>query len=136
MHLNSGVEPEAPNLTFNKYTGKPTASIELAHHPSSLLMSRIYLSWGMGVESNAILTRWLNDPTSRDFPLEALTVITAQTGDEHIDTKTYCETYILPLLRTNRVRLVQVARAELTNYPMNYYSPAPSHNLLAYINAP
>ena len=74
-------------------------------------MSRIYLSWGMGVESNAILTRWLTDPTSRDFPLEHLTVITAQTGDEHVDTKTYCETYILPLLRNHRIRLVQVARA-------------------------
>lgn len=74
-------------------------------------MSRIYLSWGMGVESNAILTRWLTDPTSRDFPLEHLTVITAQTGDEHVDTRTYCETYILPLLRNHRIRLVQVARA-------------------------
>jgi hypothetical protein len=74
-------------------------------------MNRIYLSWGMGVESNAILTRWLTDPTSRDFSLEELTVITAQTGDEHTDTKTYCETHILPLLRKNRIRLVQVARS-------------------------
>src|SRR5689334_2406022 len=74
-------------------------------------MSRIYLSWGMGVESNAILVKWLTDPTSRDFSLEQLTVITAQTGDEHIDTKTYCETHILPLLRNNQIRLVQVARA-------------------------
>ena len=48
-------------------------------------MSKIYLSWGMGIESNAILTRWLTDPTSRTFSLEDLTVITAQTGDEHID---------------------------------------------------
>ncbi len=56
-------------------------------------------------------SRELTDPTSRDFPLEDLTVITAQTGDEHIDTKTYCETHILLLLRTNRIRLVQVARA-------------------------
>lgn len=74
-------------------------------------MSKIYLSWGMGIESNAILTRWLTDPTSRNFSLEDLTVITAQTGDEHIDTKTYCEKHILPLLRRNNVRLVQVARA-------------------------
>ena len=121
-------------------------------------MTRIYLSWGMGVESNAILTRWLTDPKSRDFSLEELTVITAQTGDEHTDTKTYCETHILPLLRKNRIRLVQVARSgrfeedgieilddsmhprtlyieELTNCPMNYSSPAPSHNSLASINA-
>lgn len=29
----------------------------------------------------------------------------------NIDTKTYCETHILPLLRSNRIRLVQVARS-------------------------
>jgi hypothetical protein len=74
-------------------------------------MSKTYLSWGMGVESNAIITRWLTDPASRDFSLEELTLITAQTGDEHIDTKTYCEKHILPLLRANKIRLVQVARA-------------------------
>jgi hypothetical protein len=74
-------------------------------------MSQIYLSWGMGVESNAAITRWLTDPTSRDFSLRDLTVITAQTGDEHRDTKLYCEKHILPLLRANNIRLVQVARA-------------------------
>jgi hypothetical protein len=71
----------------------------------------IYLSWGMGEESNTILDRWATDPSSRDFPLENLTVLTAQTGDEHQDTKTYCEKHILPLLRANNIRLVQVARA-------------------------
>lgn len=74
-------------------------------------MSRIYLSWGMGVESTAILLRWLIDPKSRNFPLSHLTVITAQTGNEHRDTKTLSERYILPLLRVNNIRLVQVARA-------------------------
>lgn len=74
-------------------------------------MSKVYLSWGMGVESNAAITRWLTDPTSRDFSLGDLTVITAQTGDEHKDTKLYCEKHILPLLRANNIRLVQVARA-------------------------
>lgn len=65
----------------------------------------------MGVESTAILIRWLTDPTSRNFPLSQLTVITAQTGDEHRDTKALCERYIFPLLRANSIRLVQVARA-------------------------
>lgn len=65
----------------------------------------------MGVESTAILIRWLTDPKSRDFPLSQLTVITAQTGDEHRDTKNFCERYVLPLLRANKIRLVQVARA-------------------------
>lgn len=74
-------------------------------------MIRVYLSWGMGVESTAILLRWLIDPKSRNFPLSQLAVITAQTGDEHRDTKALCEQYILPLLRANNIRLVQVARA-------------------------
>lgn len=39
-------------------------------------MTRVYLSWGMGVESTAILVHWLLDPESRNFPLSQLTVIT------------------------------------------------------------
>jgi len=65
----------------------------------------------MGVDSTAILTRWLTTPQSRDFPLQLLTVLVAQTGDEWQSTKNLCETYILPLLRRHRIRLVQVARA-------------------------
>lgn len=71
----------------------------------------VYLSWGMGVESSAILARWIMEPESRDFPLDRLTVITAQTGDEWSDTKALCEEYMFPLLRAHGVRLVQVARA-------------------------
>lgn len=73
--------------------------------------SSVFLSWGMGVESTAILTRWLADPSSRNFPLSALTVLVAQTGNEWQSTKALCETYILPLLARHRIRLVQVARA-------------------------
>jgi hypothetical protein len=69
-----------------------------------------YLSWGMGVESTAILVRWILDPSSRPCELEDLVVVVAQTGDEHEDTKRACEYYILPLLRKHRIRLVQVAR--------------------------
>lgn len=39
------------------------------------------LSFGMGVESSALLLRWLEEPESRDFDLERdLIVITSQTG--------------------------------------------------------
>lgn len=71
----------------------------------------VYLSWGMGVESTAILVRWLLDPSSRDFDLGQLTVIVAQTGDEWEDTRLLSETYLFPLLRRFGVRVVQVARA-------------------------
>lgn len=71
----------------------------------------IFLSWGMGADSTALLVEWLVNPRSRNFPLSALTVLTAQTGNEWQNTKTLCEKYVLPLLRKHRVRLVQVARA-------------------------
>ena len=65
----------------------------------------------MGVESSAILARWISTPASRNFPLSSLTVLVAQTGDEWENTKTLCETHILPLLRKHNIRLVQIARA-------------------------
>ena len=36
----------------------------------------------MGVDSVAILTRWIHEPACRDFDLADLVVLTAMTGDE------------------------------------------------------
>lgn len=81
---------------------------------------RVYLSWGMGVESTAILVRWLLEPESRYvviggervyFELSDLVVVTSQLGSEHADTKRHCEELVLPMLRAERVRMVQTARA-------------------------
>lgn len=69
------------------------------------------LSNGLGVESVAILLRWLLEPESRDFALEDLTIVTAMVGAEWPDTGDDFEKHILPLLREHRVRFVQVARA-------------------------
>ena len=68
------------------------------------------LNYGMGVESTAILLRWMLEPCSRDFELSELLVLTAQTGDEFEDTKELVETHILPLMRLHSVRFVEVAR--------------------------
>jgi hypothetical protein len=68
------------------------------------------LSYGMGVESTAILIRWLEDASVRPCRLDELIVITAHTGDEYADTYRDVETYVLPLLRRHRIRYVQVAR--------------------------
>lgn len=68
------------------------------------------LSYGMGVESSAILVAWLTDPSDCPCPLSELIVITAQTGDEYDDTRNAVETHILPLLRRHNIRFVQVAR--------------------------
>lgn len=70
------------------------------------------LNWGMGVESTAILVRWILQPQTRPFSsFDELIVLTAQTGDEVDETKQLCETYLFPLLRQHNTRLVQVARA-------------------------
>jgi hypothetical protein len=70
------------------------------------------LNWGMGVESTAILVRWLLEPQSRPFnDFHNLIVLAAQTGDEMGETKSLCENYLFPLMRDHKVRLVQVAKA-------------------------
>jgi hypothetical protein len=73
-------------------------------------MNTVILSYGMGVESTAILVRWISEPTTRPCPLEELIVITAQVGDEYHDTGRDVRNHILPLLRRQAIRYVQVAR--------------------------
>lgn len=72
----------------------------------------VVLSWGLGVDSTAILLRWIFEPESRDFDLQDLIVITAQTGDEWARTGADVEAHILPLLREHGIRYVQVARGQ------------------------
>ena len=90
-------------------------SIRLATHDESCRHFRgkqmlTILSYGMGVESTAILVRWIKEPSIRPCPLEELILITSQTGDEYNDTQRDVETHILPLLREHRIRYVQLAR--------------------------
>ena len=68
------------------------------------------LSYGMGVESSAILLRWIMSPVTRPCSLEDLIVITSQVGDEYTDTGSDVEAHILPLMRAQGIRYVQVAR--------------------------
>lgn len=71
---------------------------------------RTLLSYGMGVESSAILVRWIKDVSVRPCALEELILITSQTGDEYDDTRRDVELHILPLLAKHGIRYVQVAR--------------------------
>jgi hypothetical protein len=73
-------------------------------------MTVTILSYGMGVESTAILLRWIVEPETRPCPLKELLVISAQTGNEYSDTGRDVERYVLPLMRAHRIRFVQVAR--------------------------
>ena len=77
----------------------------------------VVLNYGLGVDSTAILLRWLHEPSSRvingePFQLDQLVVITAMTGDEWESTGELVEVHILPLLRQHGVRMVQVARSD------------------------
>jgi hypothetical protein len=71
----------------------------------------VVLSLGMGIDSTAILVRWLYEPDSRWFDLRDLIVLTAMTGDEYPATARLMTDYALPLMAEHRVRYVQVARA-------------------------
>lgn len=64
----------------------------------------------MGLDSAAILARWLLEPSSRDFDLADLVVLTAQVGSEYAATERLMNTHLVPLMRTLGVRYVQVAR--------------------------
>ena len=68
------------------------------------------LSYDMGVESSAILTRWAHEPKTRPCALDRLIVITTQVGDEYRDTGRDVEGHILPIMRAHGIRYVQVSR--------------------------
>ena len=69
------------------------------------------LHFGWGCDSSAILVNWLTLPKSRDFELEDLIVLAAQTGNESELIKQQNERHIFPLLRQHQVRVVQVAKS-------------------------
>lgn len=70
----------------------------------------IILSYGLGVDSTAILVRWIREPASRTFPLDQVTVINSNTGNEYTSTHTAVDTHVLPLLRKHGIRFVELAR--------------------------
>jgi hypothetical protein len=75
-----------------------------------LAMIVTILSYGMGVESTAILLRCVLEADTRPCGLNELLVISAQAGNEYADTGHDVEKYVLPLMRAHRIRYVQVAR--------------------------
>lgn len=72
----------------------------------------VVMSYGMGVDSTAILLRWLTDPSSRDFELHDLIVIAADTGGEFDKTIRDVEEVVLPELCRHSVRFIQVGRSQ------------------------
>ena len=79
---------------------------------ASLDRPTVVLSYGMGVESHAILERWIHEPDTRPFhDLSDLIVVTSQVGEEHKnDTVAHVEQRTLPLMRRHGIRFVELAR--------------------------
>lgn len=73
---------------------------------------RVVLNLGGGVDSSAMVARFLLEPEVRDFDLEDLTVLTAVVGrsDEYQSTQDALNAAVFPLLAARAVRTVQVAR--------------------------
>lgn len=71
---------------------------------------RVILSYGMGVDSTAILLRWMAEPETCPCDLKDLVVITSMVGDEFESTRRLLVKHILPRLRKHGIRFIQVAR--------------------------
>ncbi len=95
------------NLRRPTLTGRQAPRLALARGEPP---PRVVLGFGLGLDSSAILARWLTDPSSRDFELHELAVITAMTGQEWPETRRLVEKHLLPLMAAAGVRYIQVAR--------------------------
>lgn len=96
----------------------------LVEPPADLLAAArrlpVYVNDGLGVESQAVFERWVNEPESRFFNLgghripfhwDQVTMLTAQTGGEDPLTSYLITNFKLPRYRELGIRYVQVARA-------------------------
>lgn len=71
---------------------------------------KVVLGYGLGVDSTAILLRWIHQPWTMPCKPEELLVVTAMTGNEWDETGRLVRAHILPLLREHGIRYAQVAR--------------------------
>lgn len=95
---------------MNGYVGTPLTSLVVA--PDSSEPPSVVLSYGMGLDSTALLLRWLEEPSSRDFDLQELVVVSSMTGHEFDSTRRAVDAHVLPRLRAHSVRFVQIARSQ------------------------
>jgi hypothetical protein len=72
----------------------------------------VVLSYGLGLDSTALLLRWLEEPSSRDFDLGDLAVVSSMVGHEFQSSWQAVQTHVLPRLRAAGVRFIQVARSQ------------------------
>ena len=88
------------------------------------------LSYGMGVESTAILVRWLKEPASRPCSLDRLIVLTAMTGDASSRSRVTViwKRMASQSFQTQTSQIAYMLRAT-TSFPTNFALPVRSHNM-------
>jgi hypothetical protein len=68
------------------------------------------INWGLGSDSTAYIARMLTDPAAHGIDLDRTVVLYMATGSEWPETRLLVDEFMLPLLRENGVRFVQLAR--------------------------
>ncbi|BAY59258.1 hypothetical protein NIES2135_61350 (plasmid) [Leptolyngbya boryana NIES-2135] len=68
------------------------------------------LSIGCGIDSLSLLIEYIENPASRDFPLENLIVVHAVVGGESAQTRQLMEDVFFPLCRQHNIWMIQVCR--------------------------
>ncbi|MFE6461486.1 hypothetical protein ACFVP0_29000 [Streptomyces cinereoruber] len=102
--MSSPVRSLDPSVPRRESAGPPPAF--------STRKRRTVLTWGLGVDSTAIILRFIDDPAANGLEpdLSDLVVVHAVTGEEFSDSLSYADRLVLPLLRARKIRLVQVCR--------------------------
>lgn len=71
----------------------------------------VVMSFGLGLDSTALLMRWITEPAVRDFDLKDLALVVAMTGHESAATLDAMSRLVLPRLAEHSIRFIQVARS-------------------------
>lgn len=96
--------PRGPRLA-------PSVSSELlAQLDNTEPPPRAVISWGLGVDSTALLLRMIADPGLRSCRLDQIAVVVAMVGDEWTTTGLDASEIVLPILARHHIRTIQVGR--------------------------
>ncbi|MFJ2007819.1 hypothetical protein [Streptomyces chartreusis] len=68
------------------------------------------INWGAGADSTAYLAKMLTAPKAHGIDLDRTVILYMATGSEWPETRLLADEFMLPLLRENSVRFVQLAR--------------------------
>jgi len=94
-----------------RYLGTDYNNARLSGLDESADPPSVVMSFGLGLDSTALLMRWIIEPASRDFALGDLALVTAMTGHESAATTEAMTRLVLPRLREHSIRFIQVARS-------------------------